>query len=66
MQTFTARFKSPSILFQNTSLFRIIRLFKFELIKVIVFLLLFAATVFVVNTQSEEYYKGQKNESVNK
>jgi hypothetical protein len=52
--------------FANTPLFRIIRLFKFELIKVIVFLLLFGATLFVVNTESEQYYNGSKDESIDK
>ena len=67
MQTFTsARFKSPSIFIQNNSLVKIIKLFKFELIKVIIFLLLFVATVFVVNTESEQYYKGSKSESFHK
>jgi hypothetical protein len=67
MQTYPVqRLKSPSSFLANSSVFRIIKLFKYELIKVIIFLFLFGTTLFVANTESEEYYKLQKTEIFSK
>lgn len=65
MQTFTVhRSKGPSFN-SDSRLYSFVRLFKFELIKVVVFLLLFAASVFIVNGQSEEYYKPSEYKPAN-
>jgi hypothetical protein len=63
MQSFSIS-KSPSSYFQSLTFFRILKLFKFELIKVVVFLLLFGALVFIVNSQSREYYGFEKKETL--
>lgn len=46
--------KSPSKPIEG--LIGIIKHFKYELIKVIIFLFLFVASVFYVNSESKEYY----------
>ena len=54
-------FKGPSKLSENYSLLKILNLFKYELIKVLVFLFLFAASLLYVSTESRHYYKNGKN-----
>lgn len=63
MQSFSLA-KSPRTYFQNLALYRILKLFKFELIKVVIFLLLFGTLVFIVNIKSREYYDFNKIELI--
>lgn len=65
MQNNTVLIKAPAQnrTLQNFQAFTIIRLFKYELIKIIVFLCLFIASVWFVNTQSKEYYNNASVES---
>ena len=67
MQNNTVLLKAPAPgrTFQNIQAFRIIRLFKYELIKIIIFLCLFMASVWYVNSQSKEYYNNTSVESSN-
>ena len=55
--------KSPSGFFSQNKMVKVFRYFKYELLKVIIFLLLFAASVFYVNAESNEYYN-KNTESV--
>lgn len=52
----TVSLKAPQSLFSNYAPVRFIRFFKYELIKVLVFLIIFFASVYYVNSQSKEYY----------
>lgn len=63
MHTFSI-YKSPLTIFQKMTFFRILKLFKFELIKVIIFLVIFGALVYFVNSQSREYYGYNKKEII--
>jgi len=57
MQLYPSGTLSPQDYSENFSLVQIIKMFKYELIKVIIFLFLFAASLIYVNTESHEYYK---------
>lgn len=61
MQSFSIS-KSPAPYFQSLTFFKILKLFKFELIKVIIFLAVFATLIYIVNSQSREYYGYEKKE----
>ncbi|MBZ0203344.1 MAG: hypothetical protein IT281_06880 [Ignavibacteria bacterium] len=63
MQNNTVLLKVPARTLQNFQAFRIIRLFKYELIKILIFLCLFVASVWYVNTESKEYYNSVSVES---
>ena len=52
----TISLKAPQSLFSNSAPVKFIRLFKYELIKVLVFLFIFFASLYFVNVQSNEYY----------
>ena len=57
MQNTTIFFDAPQTFISRSSAYKFIKLFKYELIKVLVFLLLFFASLFYVNEQSNEYYR---------
>ncbi len=57
MQNTIISFDAPQTFISGSSAVRFIKLFKYELIKVLVFLLLFFASLFYVNEQSNEYYR---------
>lgn len=48
--------KAPQKLLTNSAPVKFLRLFKYELIKVLIFLFLFFASVYYVNSQSKQYY----------
>jgi hypothetical protein len=52
----TVIFKGPSNVSENYSILTILSLFKYELIKLLIFLLLFAVSLVYVNSASHEYY----------
>jgi hypothetical protein len=53
----TGTLNSPSEYSESFSLLKIIKMFKYELIRVIIFLFLFAASLIYVSSESHEYYK---------
>ena len=57
MQNITAALKASQNFITGSAIFRFIKYFKFEIIKVILFLLIFFASVYYVNLQSKEYYR---------
>ena len=52
----TAIFKAPYRSIENTALYRFIDFFKYELIKILIFLLVFFSSIIFVNSESKEYY----------
>jgi hypothetical protein len=62
MQSSLTLTKAPAKFFGNFGLLKLLKLFKYEIIKILVFLILFFASVFYVNAESEQFYK---NHSVN-
>lgn len=68
MQNTTISLKAPQALFLNPGPFKLISYFKYELIKVLVFLFIFFASVYYVNLQSKEYYRSNtsSNTSLNR
>jgi hypothetical protein len=59
LKTFTIKSSSSST--QSSTLFQTAKFFKYELIKVLIFLLLFGASIFFVNSVSHQYYKKDKS-----
>lgn len=57
MQNISAAFKAPQNLIPDSAPVRFIKYFKYEIIKVIIFLLFFFASVYYVNLESKEYYR---------
>lgn len=57
MQNNTIFFKAPNLLFSESQVLKLLKFFKYELIKLLVFLFLFLASVYFVNSQSKEYYR---------
>jgi len=56
----------PSTYIQNLTIYRILKLFKIELIKILIFILLLGAFFIYVNSESQEYYKNSENIILNK
>lgn len=52
---------NPSILFQDTIVYTIIKLFKIELLKILIFLTLLGGCFIYVQSESHEYYNHSKN-----
>ena len=52
----TAILKAPYRFIENTALYRFIGFFKYEFIKILIFLLLFFSSIVYVNNESKEYY----------
>lgn len=55
--------KAPLQNFSNPGILNFFRIFKYEIIKVLVFLLIFFASVYYVNAESKDYYGGSKSVS---
>lgn len=55
--------KAPLQNFSKSGIINFFRLFKYEIIKVLIFLLIFLASVFYVNSESKIYYGGSKSVS---
>ncbi len=53
----TISLKAPQFSFSNSAPVKFIKLFKYELIKVVIFLFIFFASVYYVNSESKEYYR---------
>jgi len=49
--------KAPQFSLSNSAPVKFIKLFKYELIKVVIFLFIFFASVYYVNSESKEYYR---------
>ncbi len=57
MLTITQTFKAPLNVKSRPGHIGFLSFFKYELIKALIFLILFFASVVYVNSQSKEYYK---------
>jgi hypothetical protein len=57
MQSSLTLSKAPAKFFGNFGLFKLLKLFKYEIIKILVFLVVFFASVYYVNAESEQFYK---------
>jgi hypothetical protein len=55
--------KAPLQNFSNTGILNFFRLFKYEIIKILVFLMIFIASLYYVNSESKIYYGGSKSVS---
>jgi len=57
MQNYLTLSKAPAKFFGNFGLLKLLKLFKYEIIKILVFLVIFFASVYYVNAESEQFYK---------
>lgn len=57
MQNYLILAKAPSKFFGNFGFLKFLKLFKYEIIKILVFLVIFFASVYYVNAESEQFYK---------
>ncbi len=57
---------SPSIHFQDSTIYKIIKLFKIELLKILIFILLLGGCFIFVQSESQEYYNHTKNIKLDK
>lgn len=56
MQNILSLLKAPQHGFQYNGITKFFSLFKYEIIKILVFLLLFFASLYYVNAESKDYY----------
>ncbi len=56
--------ESPSSLIVNNNLMDLLRHFKYEFLKVLVFLILFAASVIYTSAESKAYYKANSESEI--
>lgn len=61
MQNLTASLGTPQEIQSGSSIVKFIRFFKSELLKVIIFLAIFFASVFYANSESKDYYSSPKS-----
>ncbi len=52
---------SPSTYFQNSTIYKVIKLFKIELLKILIFIILLVGFSFYFQSESQEYYKHPEN-----
>lgn len=57
MQNNTVFLKAPHLFIPVSPVLRFVKFFKYELIKLLIFLLLFIASVLFAELQSNEYYR---------
>ena len=60
----TAIFKAQYRFIENTALYRFIDFFKYELIKIVIFLLVFFSSIIFVNSESKQYYSKVQSTAV--
>ena len=58
--------KSPSIYVQNLTIFKLIKLFKIELIKILIFVSVLSAFFFYTSSESKHYYNNSENNIIHK
>lgn len=61
MQNLTASLNAPQEIVQNSGVINFIRFFRRELVKILIFLVIFFACVFYANSQSKAYYSSNKS-----
>ncbi|MBE2228567.1 MAG: hypothetical protein IAE93_14520 [Ignavibacteria bacterium] len=57
MQNISTAFKAPLNLIPGSAAVRFFKYFKYEIIKVVIFLIFFFASLYYVNLESKEYYR---------
>ncbi len=61
MQNLTASLSAPQEIQSNTGFVKFVRFFRNELLKILIFLMVFFACVFYANSQSKIYYSSNKS-----
>ena len=57
---------SPSTYIQILTVYKVIKLFKIELLKILIFIILLVGFSFYFQSESQEYYKHTRNTKLNK
>jgi hypothetical protein len=58
--------KSSSLYIQNLTIYELMKLFKTELIKILIFVTVLCAFFFYTSSESKQYYKNSENSIIHK